>query len=77
MEHLDAKHLVLIVPVAALVFTPLFPFNSELTTFAGLPVVMWWVAAWAVITTALLTWLYRYEKELGAAQAPAPKGEES
>ncbi|HCG45849.1 MAG TPA: hypothetical protein DEV68_02460 [Corynebacterium flavescens] len=65
MTHLTRQHLVLLVPVLALVLTPLIPMNSNGTLFLGFPVIIMWVVVWSIATTLILSWLYRNEAELG------------
>ncbi|WP_291474534.1 DUF3311 domain-containing protein [Corynebacterium sp.] len=63
--HLTAAHAWILLPVIALVFTPLFPFVNNDTLILGFPVMMVWVAGWGVATTLILAALYRNEPELG------------
>lgn len=67
--HLTAQHWILTIPTVALIFTPLFPFNSGHNMIAGIPVIVVWVAFWAVLTTVILAFLYRTEPELGSGGA--------
>lgn len=68
MTHLTRQHLVLIVPVLALVLTPLVPMNNSGTLVFGFPVIIVWVIVWSIITTLILSWLYHNEAELGGAK---------
>ena len=63
--HLTPAHTLILLPVIALVFTPLFPFVNNDTLILGFPVMMVWVAGWGVATTLILAALYRNEPELG------------
>lgn len=63
--HLTPAHALILLPVIALVGTPLFPFVNTDTLILGFPVMMLWVAGWGVATTLILAVLYRSEPELG------------
>ena len=63
--HLTPAHTLILLPVIALVFTPLFPLVNNDTLILGFPVMMVWVAGWGVATTLILAALYRNEPELG------------
>ncbi|QGU01532.1 hypothetical protein CKALI_03245 [Corynebacterium kalinowskii] len=63
--HLTPQHWILALPTLALVTTPLFPFNSGPSSLLGIPIIVLWVAFWAVFTTLVLAFLYRTEPELG------------
>lgn len=65
MNHLTKRHLVLIIPVLAILMSPFMPFAHEYKEFLGMPALMSWVAFWAIATTAILSWLFRHEEELG------------
>lgn len=62
--HLTKAHLALIVPVVALILTPFFPFINTPTSVLGLPPILFWVGGWAIVTTLILSVLYRSEPEL-------------
>ncbi|AWT25077.1 hypothetical protein Csp1_02510 [Corynebacterium provencense] len=62
--HLTPWHSLLLIPVIALVGTPLYPFVNSGAVLLGLPVMMLWVAGWGVATTLILALLYRHEPEL-------------
>lgn len=62
--HLTPAHALILLPVIALVGTPLFPFVNTGTVLLGLPVMALWVAGWGVVTTVILGVLYRHEPEL-------------
>ncbi|MCD7101325.1 hypothetical protein [Pseudoclavibacter sp. 13-3] len=62
--HLTKAHLALILPIAALILTPLLPFVNTTTSVLGLPPILFWVGGWAIATTFILSMLYRREPEL-------------
>ncbi|WOQ17111.1 hypothetical protein [Raineyella sp. W15-4] len=62
--HLTTAHWSLLLPVAALVLTPLFPFVNTPTTALGVPPILFWVGGWAIVTTLILAALFRREPEL-------------
>jgi hypothetical protein len=73
--HLTPAHAWILLPVIALVFTPLFPFVNNHTVILGFPVMAVWIAAWGVITTGILGMLYRTEPELADPSDPTgPSG---
>jgi hypothetical protein len=62
--HFPKLNLILLVPVFALICTPLFPFVNNGGHHIGIPNVCLWVMAWAIITTLILTVLFNREPEL-------------
>ncbi len=60
-----AFHVVLLLPVVALLGTPFFPFVNSATPWFGLPSVVVWVCAWCVLTSLLLAWVLRREERAG------------
>ena len=62
--HLTPAHALILLPVIALIGTPLFPFVNNDTVILGLPVMALWVAGWGIVTTLILAMLYRSEPEL-------------
>lgn len=73
--HLTPAYAWILLPVIALVFTPLFPFVNNDTLILGFPVMMVWVAGWGVATTLILAALYRNEPELGEPSDDAAAAE--
>ena len=60
----DKMSLLLLVPVVALITTPLWPFVNTPVAWLGIPVIVFWVGGWAVATSILLAFLYSREPEL-------------
>ncbi|GAB3278965.1 hypothetical protein [Parasphingorhabdus pacifica] len=58
-------HLLLALPVIALIGTPFFPFVNTADPWFGLPAVVVWVSAWCVITSLILAWMLRAEERAG------------
>ncbi|HCT13305.1 hypothetical protein [Corynebacterium nuruki] len=69
--HLTPAHALVLLPVIALIGTPLFPFVNNHTVILGFPVMAVWIAAWGVITTGILGMLYRTEPELSDPSDPS------
>ena len=68
--HLTPAHALILLPVIALIGTPLFPFANNDTVILGFPVMAVWVAGWGVVTTLILALLYRTEPELADPTDP-------
>lgn|GEM_PF-2154835 len=62
--HFTKSYLLVLAPVFALIFTPLFPFVNNGGLILGLPNVCVWVMLWAVLTTLILAFLFKNEPEL-------------
>lgn len=63
-SHFQKAHLLALLPVLAMVFTPLFPFVNNGGFTLGLPNVCVWVMSWSVLTTLILAFLFKREPEL-------------
>lgn len=61
---IDRLSFFLLVPVIALICTPLLPFVNASVSFFGIPVILFWVGAWALVTSAFLNFLFGRESEL-------------
>jgi hypothetical protein len=73
--HFSKLNLILIVPILALILTPLFPFVNNGGYHIGIPNVCLWVMSWSVITTILLAILFQREPELDDEIADIKKEE--
>jgi uncharacterized membrane protein YdjX (TVP38/TMEM64 family) len=62
--HFQKAHFLVLIPILALIFTPLFPFVNNGGFTLGLPNVCVWVMSWAVFTTLILAYLFQREPEL-------------
>lgn len=64
MVKIDRLSIFLLVPVIALICTPLLPFVNAPVAFFGIPVILFWVGGWALATSVFLNFLFGRETEL-------------
>ena len=67
-------HLLLVLPVVALIGTPFFPFVNSPDPWFGLPSVVVWVGVWCVLTSLVLAWVLRQEERTGHLSSDAEAG---
>lgn len=63
-SHFNKTHLLALLPVFAMILTPLLPFVNNGGFTLGLPNVCVWIMCWSVLTTIILAFLFKQEPEL-------------
>ena len=63
-SHFQKMHLLVLAPILAMICTPLIPFVNNGGFHFGIPNVCLWVMTWAVLTTLILSFLFKREPEL-------------
>lgn len=63
-SHFQKMHLLVLAPILAMICTPLIPFVNNGGFHLGIPNVCLWVMTWAVLTTLILSFLFKREPEL-------------